>query len=109
MSVDPWGEYLYATHFRGDSKDNSVGKNTIGRISLKDVKDGKLTTGKAWLTGTKTGTYFNGMKWSDDGHYAFVADVGRGVVVRVDVRAARPKPGILVGWVGVVGAWGGGC
>ena len=95
VSVDPRGEYLYATHFRGGSKDNKIGKNVIGRISMSDVKDGKLDTGKAWFTGTKTDSFFNGMKWSDDGQYVFLADVGRGVVVRVDVQAAQPQSGML--------------
>jgi len=85
VSVDPSADYLYAVHFRGDSKDNNAGRNVIGRIAVSDAKAGKFDSAKAWFTGKQTGSVFNGMKWS--GKFVYLADVGRGAVVQVDTSA----------------------
>jgi len=82
VSVDPVRDYLYAVHFRGASTDNNDGRNVIGRIRVSDVKAGKFDSAQAWFTGKDTASVFNGMKWS--GKYVYLADVGRGAVVRVD-------------------------
>lgn len=60
---------------------------------MSDVKNGKLDTGKAWYTGKNLKSSFNGMKWSNDGNYVYLADIGRGAVVQLDIKAARPQPG----------------
>lgn len=86
-SVDVCGD-LYATHFR-DSQDetpegNSANRNVIGMV---DARTGETS---AFFVGQQ-GSEFNGMRWSPCGRYVYLADPGRGRVVRVTIATMQAE------------------
>lgn len=80
-SIGPDGHF-YATHFRNTSDDssngNGIGRNIIGQLDL--------STGNAsvYFVG-EPAAVFNGMRWEASGSSVYLADVGQGKVVQVDV------------------------
>jgi sugar lactone lactonase YvrE len=86
VSVDPSGK-IYATHYRQSADDTSDGnndnRNVIGQF------DPVTGASSVFFTG-ELGSVFNGMKWTATGDAVYVADVGQGKVVKVDVSSGTP-------------------
>jgi len=84
-SVDPAGQ-LYATHFRDTSDSsfngNAVGRNVIGQIDLITGNTSAYFVGEA-------NAVFNGMRWDHTGESVYLADVGQGKVVHLDISTKQ--------------------